>query len=203
MKLLIKAYGRKDISKLIPKVITNIKGQQMTVYVRPEEEEMSSKLTHEELVDKAVSNWKETLDTVKDLKSQVKILEDNQDKLEFSINELYGVSDKIGEFQKETKNFLLKIKNEEWQTPEKYKNAVAFLMSKVSSNIAAQATEILEEGRKKYTRRTIEAEVKKALDGNDTNKKPEDKKMNMLLRNFKDTLDKVTYKMKHISKGIV
>lgn len=35
-KILVKAYGRKDIGKLVPKVIVDKNGKRMKVYVKPE-----------------------------------------------------------------------------------------------------------------------------------------------------------------------
>ena len=74
MSLLIKA-GHKDISKLVPVIIVNKKGHNMTVYVKPEEEEVIKKMSHEEVMDKIAKEWSNTFSKLKELKDQVKELD--------------------------------------------------------------------------------------------------------------------------------
>jgi predicted translin family RNA/ssDNA-binding protein len=190
MNLLIKA-GHKDISKLVPVIIVDKKGRKMTVYVKPEEEETIKKMSHEEVMDKIAKEWGETFSKLKELKDQVKELEDNAEKLGFSLQELSDTSGKIGDFIKESQNFIIKISNKQWTNPGKYKDGVAFLMSKVSAEIAAQAQEIIDEGRKAYVRSSIDI-TKKAV--------PNTEKLKRMLKEFNKLLDSTLKKMRSILK---
>jgi len=194
MNLLIKA-GHKDISKLVPVIIVDKRGRKMTVYVKPEEEEAIKKMSHEEVMDKIAKEWGETFSKLRELKDQIKELEDRSEKLGFSLQELSDTSGKIGDFIKESQNFIIKISNKQWTNPGKYKDGVAFLMSKVSAEIAAQAQEIIDEGRKAYIRSSIDI-TKKAVD----NKKPDTEKLKRKLKEFNKLLDSTLKKMRSILK---
>jgi len=194
MNLLIKA-GHKDISKLVPVIIVDKKGRKMTVYVKPEEEEAIKKMSHEEVMDKIAKEWGKTFSKLKELRDQVKELEDSAEKLGFSLQELSDTSGKIGDFIKESQNFIIKISNKQWTNPGKYKDGVAFLMSKVSAEIAAQAQEIIDEGRKAYVRSSIDI-AKKAVN----DKKPDTGKLKRMLKEFNKLLDSTLKKMRSILK---